>query len=695
MSNTVINVKLDFKLYLEGIRTEFASASIRESEGDFPQFSFSVPATASTHKILKSTKVHFFGPDPVTEKPVLLFEGEITALNYSKNAGSRIVTFSAVSSLFSITKATTYPLATMVTPQIKMNTIAGSTVVAIAGKKDDSPLSSLELVYGAVKSAIDNGLALIKNKDDIKKELNSADIYSFENELVDLLNDDEVVGGDFSVLVDTIFKKFQLLDLIFGRDSVIYRYLDTIFTVPNTGKGAAFFNDGFQQLLQGFLSSVDRNIQNSETLKLIDFLNYFLRQYRYTMNMPSAPTSSFLPLGDGDETQVGPMRMFLLPHTDNSPPALCNLFFPHDVMGLSSTRATENEPTRFLGTTSLGEFDNSALTAKGLVDLYILPEILTPDKEAVDNNETYLTPEESIWGINASRSDFSHYLTKALEEDKTLSAEEQKKAKEEREPKKQEALKKASTLEFLKQRMAGRALTLSTTWNPHRLVGLPGAFIDEGDSPTLTGIVSSISSSFDASGNCTSSVTFRSVRTLDLNDRDALTEDMIPSFNLDSYEDKNELLYNTDIYSGDKIGPNIYAYLTEGKIPVDKDNVSWMSTIASKPKKERAFFKRKGKIDSLLKSKDRNATTKKDASILFNLRDKETNEVKLQLEEAFIPEKKVVGNVEYTLKIHQSLRKIKRDYEEEVRINLEKEYSNLGSYTMLLTRRNLLTESDY
>jgi len=107
--------KINCTLYLEGVQVPFTSIQIVEKDDAPPICSIGFPVTTKALKVLPGTIVHVFGEVPIRgiysdnnnnslgkieTKDILLFEGEVSGLGYSKTDMSRSVTISAESFMY-------------------------------------------------------------------------------------------------------------------------------------------------------------------------------------------------------------------------------------------------------------------------------------------------------------------------------------------------------------------------------------------------------------------------------------------------------------------------------------------------------------------------------------------------------------------------------------------------------------------
>lgn len=94
MFSTKTDHKLNFELYLEGVKIPFSSITLNEQEDNIPQMSVSFVGIPGALRILPGTIVQLFGP--AGKKHALLFEGEMVSRQYSKGSSGRVVGISCM-----------------------------------------------------------------------------------------------------------------------------------------------------------------------------------------------------------------------------------------------------------------------------------------------------------------------------------------------------------------------------------------------------------------------------------------------------------------------------------------------------------------------------------------------------------------------------------------------------------------------
>ena len=118
MKRPIDKDRTKFKLYLEGVLVPFTAARIQETEGAFPSMVVSIPATKTCLKILPGTVVQLSGPYELSRakirergvkvEDVLLFEGEVVSMAYSKSGTGRALQLQCSSLLNRFSSARSY-----------------------------------------------------------------------------------------------------------------------------------------------------------------------------------------------------------------------------------------------------------------------------------------------------------------------------------------------------------------------------------------------------------------------------------------------------------------------------------------------------------------------------------------------------------------------------------------------------------
>lgn len=100
------------------------------------------------------------------------------------------------------------------------------------------------------------------------------------------------------------------------------------------------------------------------------------------------------------------MRSYFCPNLENSPPAKCNLFFPHDVTSLSFNHNMESEPTRTIGEVESTFTQEAMAKIKGLKNFVTEPNLNITNKGS-EKNKAGFTLEETYRGVKPLHRSYS------------------------------------------------------------------------------------------------------------------------------------------------------------------------------------------------------------------------------------------------------------------------------------------------
>ncbi len=105
--DTLAPNKVEIEVYLEGVKVPTSSIVINEAVGSPPTCEITFPAHSGALRVLPGTLVHIFGlvemlpglgqTKKISRQKVLLFEGEISGLSYTKSPSERVVSLTAQS----------------------------------------------------------------------------------------------------------------------------------------------------------------------------------------------------------------------------------------------------------------------------------------------------------------------------------------------------------------------------------------------------------------------------------------------------------------------------------------------------------------------------------------------------------------------------------------------------------------------
>lgn len=691
-SKTIVNERTGFEVYLEGVKAPPASIRISENEGGFPTASVSFPATSAMLRILPETKVQIFGKDPLTGKQIILFEGEVSSVGYQKSGGSRSVSLSCNSMLDKWRKVTARPLDAMVTPRYReasgdlifnaTNLTPDERSEGIQKTKEDVQLAT-SLVNKRTKQEVSGELK------DLLEEINLTNFAGFSSEILQILQSDDVDAGDLDILVQYFLRKFEMFDPFYGMESSTYGISDSVCTWPNFGKMDPFKSkaamDGFFKMS----TQLGETFQNSGSLVLIQALRAILETLHFNLLSPASFTSSRKFWGSGNRDEEGPVRAYFTPNLENSPPAKFNLFFPHQVMSFSYSRNFENEPTRTIGKVELGYLKSGA-NMEGATAFLTEPGLNITQK-GVERNSVGFTPEETYRGINVNHASFDSFFSEAREDHVDEKKAMDEAGKEDYFEKVKPGLTQLTINSHLVGRMSGRSVSFQTTWSPYRMTGVPGAYIEEGDGPSITGVISSITTNITANGNATSTITFRSPRFIYKEDDIEDDEGMINDFTLDPYLDINTFLFDENVYDFNNIGGSLYSYLKHGKFstknraleeyaknPIGHDS-------EEEEADEEAHQPFEGRTELIEKMFEDKNLVNEDSSIIDFIRGDSG-----EPENYLAPDAKLTKVEGYTRNVYEAIYKVTDLYK-----NIEGQGALIDKWTNNLTYRNLTTKGEY
>lgn len=684
-NNTIVNDRTGFEVYLEGIQTDFASIMLREAEGDFPSATISLPATSAAMRILGGTVVQVFGPDPLTRDKILLFEGEVSALGYQKSGSSRAISLQCTSFLRQWQTVTARPMDAMVTPKWReaqgeypydyinltdpgkgqYTQQVGEAFALMAQTLEDKFAQELE---GPLKDALSN-IKLSSGAD-------------FADEFSRLLKDEKIANGDIHLFMQFLLRKFEIYDPFYGIRSNSYGIADSVASWPNTGKMAPFklqaiLNNTFK------IASAMKDPFQGGALQLFAGIRELLTTVHYNLVAPAAYTASYKFWSKQALRMKMPVRAYMMPNLENSPPAKFNLFFPHQVTNASFSRNLLSEPTR-----TIGQIDNQYVSPH--IDIvgalaFVTEPQLNLTQEGVETNVIGFTPEETYRGITPNVASFSNFFAEVAEDELGEKPSYSRDNIAEYHEKIRGPLNEMTLNEHLRTKMQHREFNMHTTWSPYRMIGFPAAFIEDGDGPSVTGVISAISTSITANGSASSTVTFRSPRAiLDIRDLDMSDpEEMISEFTTDPYVDTNSYLFDPQIYDFNNIGSSLYTYVKNGAM--DRNNEALKEYSSSGV----VFEEHASTIERLYSPE---YSTSEDASIIDFLRDRDFNIVN-SLAEDLISEdmsKEIRKSSAYTRNIYEAIYKARDQYR-----TLYEEGRNIDQWANTITYREISRKRDY
>ena len=584
MKRPIDKDRTKFKLYLEGVLVPFTAARIQETEGAFPNMVVSVPATTTCLKILPGTVVQLSGPyelsrAKIREKGVkveefLLFEGEVVSMAYSKSGTGRALQLQCSSLLNRFSSARSYAADSLAPTMHK----AANMIFVNAGAPVGFPGNTNE-----TKSGGDDTTSGVKGDPDAVTDFTLNNRFGGIHYTVLQALESIFPTGDMQTLFQRILAHFDVTDYYWHILDLSYRIRGSILAFPNKQKEALaqVTTEALQQVLALIKSGP---AERSEIYSLWQIINGVLEQVRFQTITPAAPTGSRLLMGSSEAEMAEPTRMYITPDLDSAPPAMCNVFYPEHIINFSYNRTFFTEPTRSI---SYLDWNYSKAGAVGQYGVnYMIPDLKVFQQqwkpldaegnqgsdELLDYSAAY-TPEESYQGARPVFTPIDGWMTSAAnkyynqtERDPQQVSDPDSSGPDWSTAMKHEAMKKW----MLNKYGQSRTVTLQTTWNPGRMVGLPGLVIDPGF-PTMYGVVQDISTEINAGGSCSSSVTFRSVRAIYDEDPDAFKHESEVDNPAATRVTDNEIfptvhdfLYDPALYSFRQVGRDVYTYMTQG-----------------------------------------------------------------------------------------------------------------------------------
>lgn len=543
-----------FELYMEGVRVPFNSISLTEAAGQFPQASIYMPASVKFNTLLPKTIIQLFGPDPLTNKSVLLFEGELVSYAYSKGENGKTLSISARSMLNGWAEARIKPL---------------DSVTAAKYAYQSGSLDETNMFVNALSMAADSfiGENLVepppttdKAQKNVKVEGATASDGGFFDEILQLFQDSRVKKGDYQVIFNELLNLFLKKDPFYSINNFAYKFNQTLYCLPNAIANDKIVTNFIFEKLATLQNMFKQGLKEKNDLLLFQALQQILEAIQYQPLFFSTPTAS---TSFGLEASYkAPLRALALPDLKHAPPIVNNIFFWDGVSGFSLSKNPLAEPTRTLGTYGkpiVSELDSY----KSLSVWDVVPKQLLSEKEMAENFAPF-TLEESYRGINPQHQSFSFFLSKALaEEYKTAEP-----SSDEIQPY-NDALRHWTLKAHYDAKYATRSFSMSVDWNPYRVVGFPAVYIDD-DSLLVTGVLNSVSTTISANGQISSQVAFSNVRVLGLDDVNLTTPNTIKEAHavmLDSvegYPDILTALYDEALYSFKNVGKEVYPLVTDG-----------------------------------------------------------------------------------------------------------------------------------
>ena len=411
----IVNKKLNFQVYLEGISVPFSAFNISESEGNFPSASISFPASYGALRILPGTMVQIFGPinnKNGEEYTGLLFEGEVTGIQYQKSAGGRIASLVCNSLLARFYQATLRPADTLMTNKLRyrmsgvpapssLDSVSSTNLTGEDPTK--KPISATFVNHSQITgSVVNNLMGMVKARqaadvDEIDAQLESLVLLSRDIlplQFITLMGKSVIKNGDFIPLIHFFLRYYEVYDPYFGVQSLSYSLLKSVIAFPNVGKVTTFLHSLVLQNMD-----IRLNLSNNTTLTLWQTIKEFLRITYYTMISPAAFTEAKAFWGTAEDVKhYIPNRLNFLPSLDNAPPAKFNIIFPSQIASFSFQRDMSSEATRVVGEMGM-PFQTKLQGFRGMNVSVVIPQLET----SIDSTyklQGSMTIEETYRGIS-------------------------------------------------------------------------------------------------------------------------------------------------------------------------------------------------------------------------------------------------------------------------------------------------------
>ena len=304
----------------------------------------------------------------------------------------------------------------------------------------------------------------------------------------------------------------------FAKYYLLHRYWRRLFVMENS-KAYDIVNE------QAVMSSMNINKMASGQHKMNSdsCLRVYLASFNFTMSSLAAPTHG----SNGD-----PISLIVRPFSDFFLPPKCNIIFSDQVASMSFQNNLLGAPTRLAATTSPMFWQAVGDVSTWKQDIYVAPgfgRVIQSDGSA-KTIEPHLTYDEHVRGINGSRLDLSNqYYTTNTAKTNISTTGNTPQVEDDLQLKKDIGVtddtlnelyahyQRLVDLEYDNQRFSNRTCDITTTYNPNRLVGFPGVFIDTrnlNEAPTIIGQIANINSRITADGSGSSQITIHKPRVL-------------------------------------------------------------------------------------------------------------------------------------------------------------------------------------
>lgn len=573
-----IDLKNTFSLYLEGIPVEFTSISISEKEGGIPSASIAFASGYGAMRILPGTIVQIFGKVHFENTEYLLFEGEVTAINYQRTSSQKMVVLKAISLLSGMIKAKYLPSDRIVSQEYKDATGIQQSKVVIRNDKDKDSAQGQQQIDKIKDIKNEKEPVICSGK---VKDLTITSLFGLADDFSRYLTADQPGGkGDFYPMLQEFSKTFEYNDLFYGLKSLSYKFARSMFVAPNPDLLNKIKIELFLESMNNVRSSGLGTVYSEMPFSLMQIMIEFQRYLHYDFLSPASYTACRPFYVKGNKAWE-PLRMMYVPKLEVGPPALCNVFFPEQLSGYTYSREMMDEPTRVIGRAT------TSLLTKQQVD--ISPCILYPDLDLQTNSASAnFSLEESYRGINYKTIPYNDLHSEIITDKKTTKGDGKSSTKNaditDKDIKGEigDIIKPFAYMDYLSLRYQGRQTSVSAEWSPYRMIGLPALILDD-SGVSIVGVVTMLETQIDANGSATTRAVLRSTKLIFNDEFEKTPFSTVPSDNIEGFEKflihdltndgmiaSNPLMFYEDLYSFEKIGMDIYTYITNGMLSANE-----------------------------------------------------------------------------------------------------------------------------
>ena len=581
MKSKVIQVKV----YLEGIQVNFNSIMLNESVGNVPTATISFPASPAIPKLLPKTVCEIYyledGPKGIGDASgqfVQLFQGELCNYAMASTPDKRNVELTFKGFMQNMANAPIIPL------DVDINNAVARAIYLVSypasAEVKDHANASLPADIGILFSVLTQLLSNIKSKQ----------VFSITSLIKPL----------FTRYIKNVYLS-ALMTITKMRDQIFYA--DPNPTDTSGILKGVLTADGFQETV----TNTAKMLKGAEGLDV--FISDVLRSIGFEMQELAAPTL----VGNSIH------RILIKPETVFFDQIKCNVIFNNDVMALNYQRNLDMEPTRFMRQTqayagaSDSNFQKMLLTTVVPAGVFVGAALNNTEKTADGKytklNVLGLTLEERLRGVlvqQGSQDSLENaYIVAAASDAGIKNSNSTQNMLNAMGPDFSNSLKVAksagdmttnnvgssaraqilrlnlamSYIQWLHKRLANRMASVTTPFNPYRLVGFAGVIMTS-DYPTIIGMIDSINSRITADGEAVQNIQFSHCSLYDY------TSDVEYDTQLDSALNEDQILATPPWYE-EYTGKNIdlfYKNMTGRsnmsiRYGIDSSNTTTYSTI--------------------------------------------------------------------------------------------------------------------